>query len=172
MRTAPTNNVKELTDQMCVHVVKPTMRTGRSVYRDLQMWGYISVISTSVRLVQKKSSKQATLGWARRESKSLSWKALVRVLLRRGRNLAAKTSPVLLWITRFTTPKVPLNHRKMILWDISRCLMGNLDIKMMIFTFRSPRGHHIQRITFFSSPALPHAPEAQVDLKKKNTTYN
>lgn len=69
------------------------------------------MISTRVRLVQKKSSRQATLEWARRDSKSLSWKALVRMLLRRGRNLAANTSAVLLWTTRFTTPKVPLEHR-------------------------------------------------------------
>ncbi|KAG7283596.1 LOW QUALITY PROTEIN: hypothetical protein CRUP_020369 [Coryphaenoides rupestris] len=70
--------------------------------------GYTSVTRTRVRLVQKKSSRQATLGWARRDSRSLSWKALVLVLLLSGRNLAAKPSPVLLWTTRLTTPKVPL----------------------------------------------------------------
>ncbi|KAF3834766.1 hypothetical protein F7725_027324 [Dissostichus mawsoni] len=68
--------------------------------------GYISVMSTRVRRVQKKSSRQATRGCARRDSRSLSWKPLVRVLLLTGRNLAANTSPVRLWTTRFTTPKV------------------------------------------------------------------
>lgn len=66
---------------------------------------------TRVLRVEKKSSRQATLGWASRESRSLSWNALVLVLLLRGRNLAAKPSPVLLWVTRFTTPNVPLQTR-------------------------------------------------------------
>ena len=74
--------------------------------------GYTSVTRTRVRLVQKKSSRQATLGWASRDSRSLSWKALVLVQFLRGRNLAAKPSPVLLWTTRFTTPKAPLENRE------------------------------------------------------------
>ena len=77
----------------------------------LSVPGYTSVTRTRVRRVQKKSSRQATLGWARRDSRSLSWKALVLVLFLRGRNLAAKPSPVLLWTTRFTTPNAPLGSR-------------------------------------------------------------
>lgn len=69
---------------------------------------YISVMRTSVRRVLKKSSRQATLQCASRDSRSLSWKARVRVLLFIGMNLAAKTSVLALCVTRFTTPNVPL----------------------------------------------------------------
>lgn len=150
---------------VCVCMVKQTVRINQSFSCNISKTGYISVISTSVRLVQKKSSRQATLGWARRDSKSLSWKALVRVLFRRGRNLAANTSPVRLWSTRFTTPNVPLKHREMIsvIWNFSR---GEVYIHMKCsFTFQFPHEHHRQRITSFSSPVPPLSLEIPVDLK-------
>lgn len=131
-------------------------------------------MSTRVRLVQKKSNRQATLGWARRDSKSLSWKALVRELLRRGRNFAANTSPVLLWTTRFTTPKVPLKHRKITLIisnrNRSHGQVGLINTKYR-FTFQFPHGRHKQRITSFSSPAPPLSPDAPVDLQRKQNLW-
>lgn len=132
--------------------------------------GYISVISTKVRLVQKKSSRQATLGWARRDSKSLSWKDLVRVLLRRGRNLAANTSPVRLWTTRFTTPKVPLKLKEMMFITLNlNSARGKIGLPHLEYrlTFLFPHGHHIRKITSFSSPAPPLSLETPVDLQRK-----
>ena len=131
-------------------------------------------MSTSVRLVQKKSSRQATLGWARRESKSLSWKDLVRLLLRRGRNLAANISAVLLWTTRFTTPNVPLKQRERWRWlyQISE-IVGSLHHVNMKhgFTFQFPHERHRQRRASFSFPVPPLSPETPVDLQRHHIIW-
>lgn len=54
MRTAPGHQVKELVLKINLSLLN---LTGKTCNR-----GYISVMSTRVRLVQKKSSRQATLG--------------------------------------------------------------------------------------------------------------
>lgn len=54
MRTAPAIDVKETTDQSGDETIKSLENSKKG--------GYISVIKTRVRLVQKKSSRQATLG--------------------------------------------------------------------------------------------------------------